>query len=301
MRIVLLGANGQVGWELRRALAPLGELTALTRGEADFADPERLRATVKRTDASVIVNAAAYTAVDQAEAEPDRAMRVNAEAVAALAAQARQTDAWLIHFSTDYVFSGDKAEPYVEDDSPAPLSAYGKSKLAGEQAVAASGCRHLLLRTSWVYAARGRNFVRTILRLAAERESLDVVDDQVGAPTAAELIADVTALCLHRLRHDPALARAASGTYHLAAAGATSWHGFARFIVAEAAREGMRLALSPDTVRAIPSRDYPQRARRPANSRLCTERLERAFGLRMPPWPMHAARVVHQLARQVRP
>ncbi len=298
MKILLFGANGQVGWELARSLAPLGELEAVGRPEADFEDLDRLRETVRRAAASILVNAAAWTAVEEAEDEPARALRVNAEAVALLAEEAKASGALLVHYSTDYVFAGEKPVAYTEDDPTGPLNAYGRSKLAGEEAIRASGCRHLVFRTSWVYAARGKNFVRTILRLARERTSLEVVDDQVGAPTSAELVADATALCLHRLRCEPSLAQRGAGTYHLAAAGETSWCRFARFVLQEAACAGMRLALAPEAVCAVSSRDVPQRARRPQNSRLDTARLERTFGLRMPHWRWHAARTVRQIARQ---
>lgn len=253
MKILLLGANGQVGWELQRALAPLGRLEICDRLRADLDRPESLAALVERIQPQVIVNAAAYTAVDKAESDAARSRRVNAESVEVLADAARSCDAWLVHYSTDYVFDGCKAAAYTEDDPVGPLSVYGQTKLEGEQAIQASGCKHLILRTSWVYAARGSNFIKTMLRLAAEREELRVIADQIGAPTSAELIADVSALLLYRLRHDRALAEQATGVYHLTAAGETSWHGYARFVVAKAAALDMSLKRGPTTsMRSVP-------------------------------------------------
>lgn len=298
MTILLFGASGQVGWQLARALAPLGRLVACDRTRANLADSGGLERLIGETAPEVIVNAAAYTDVDGAEQERDAARRINAEAPAVIAAAAKRADARLVHYSTDYVFDGASDRPYAEDDPAGPLNVYGESKLAGEEAVRAAGCRHLILRTSWVYAARGKNFVRTVLRLAAERDALDMVADQTGAPTAACLIADVTALMLYRLAADPALAGRADGTYHLAAAGATSWHGFARFIVAEAASAGLPLRLAPDAIRPIAAADYRRPARRPASSRLDTGKLERTFALTLPPWELHAGRAVAALAQR---
>ena len=280
MKVLLLGKDGQLGRALQRRLAGQGEVVALGRAEADLAVPGLPAGIVARHQPEVIVNAAAYTAVDRAESEPESAARVNAAAVDELAAAAAACGAWLIHYSTDYVFDGKKPGPYLETDPTQPLSVYGQSKRAGEVAIAASGCRHLVFRTSWVHAPGHANFIATILRLAAERDSLAVVDDQVGAPTGARLIAEVTAAAIAFLAEKPP----PSGIYHLAAAGETSWYGYARFIVAEARAAGARLRLAPEAIAAIASADYPQAARRPANSRLDTTSLRSTFGLDLPDW-----------------
>jgi dTDP-4-dehydrorhamnose reductase len=287
MRILLLGKNGQVGWELQRALAPLGELVALGR-DADLADGAGLAAVVARWAPQVIVNAAAHTAVDKAEAEPELAGRVNADAPGVLARWAAQSGAWLVHYSTDYVFDGGGSAPRDEDAPTAPLSVYGRSKLAGEQQIRASGCRHLILRTGWVYAARGGNFARTMLRLAAERDTLSVVADQIGAPTGAEFIADATAHALRQAQAAPALA----GTYHCVAAGETSWHGYAQYVIHAARAAGRPIKLPADGLRPIASSAYPTPATRPLNSRLATARLQAAFGLVPPPWQQGVQRVL---------
>lgn len=294
MKILLFGRNGQVGWELQRSLAPLGELIALDRRSelhADLAHPEGLRETVRRVAPQVIVNAAAHTAVDKAESEPELAHAVNALAPAALAEEAAAIGACLVHYSTDYVFNGSGTEPWHEEAPTAPLNTYGRTKLAGEGAIRASGCRHLILRTSWVYAARGGNFAKTMLRLARERETLSVVDDQFGAPTGAELIADVTAHALRALLDRAAL----SGTYHLAAAGETSWHGYAKHVIALAARLGASMKVRDEAIAAVPSSAFPTPARRPANSRLSTAKLSAAFGLTMPAWEVGVARLVDEV------
>jgi len=295
MNILLLGANGQVGWELQRALAPLGQLHICDRKRADLSQPESLAEIIDQIQPQIIVNAAAYTAVDRAETDKGTAKRVNAESVAVLASAARQQGAWLVHYSTDYVFDGSKKDSYVEDDPTAPLSVYGATKLEGENLIRASGCKHLILRTSWVYAARGNNFAKTMLRLAAEREELNVVADQIGAPTSAELIADVSALMLQRLIHDEALAAKASGIYHLVAQGETSWHGYAQFITAKAEGQGLLLKTAPSAIRPIRTEEYPVPAKRPANSRLCTDKLRRTFGLELPRWEHHAERLLAQI------
>jgi dTDP-4-dehydrorhamnose reductase len=289
MKILLLGANGQVGWELRRALPP-GEVTALGRAEADLSDLEGLRGVLERAKANIIVNAAAYTAVDKAETERDLAERINHEAVAVMADHAKKTDALLIHYSTDYVFDGTKPAPYVETDTTNPISVYGATKLRGENAIRASGCHHIIFRTSWVYAARGHNFVKTMLRLAQERDELSVVADQLGAPTSAALIAAVTAQALAK----PVLA----GTYHLTAGGETTWHGFAVMILAEAQRLGLKLRARPDRVKPIPTSAYPTPAKRPANSRLNTDKLRTALGLVLPGWDNQARSVVAALVNE---
>jgi len=275
MKILLTGCAGQLGRELKRSLASLGELVACDRRQLDLAQPEALRATVRAVAPTVIVNAAAYTAVDKAEAEPAAADAINAVASGVLADEARRLGALLIHYSTDYVFDGTKPAPYTEDDVPAPLSAYGRSKHTGELAIAASGARHLIFRTSWVYGLHGANFMKTMLRLGRERDELRVVGDQIGAPTWTRHLADVTALVLAR-RDIP------GGLYHLAAAGATSWHGYAEAIFAAAQAAGL-LEKSP-VVHRITSADYPLPAPRPANSRLDCSRLRRDLGLALPDW-----------------
>jgi dTDP-4-dehydrorhamnose reductase len=284
-RILLLGKNGQVGWELQRSLAILGEVVALDVDSAppwraDFLDTGSLAALVRAVAPTLIVNAAAHTAVDKAESEPDLVFAINAAAVGTLAREAAALGAWLVHYSTDYVFDGSGDVPWQEDDPTAPLSVYGRSKADGEALIRASGCRHLIFRTSWVYGARGENFAKTMLRLAATRDALNVIDDQIGAPTGAELLADVTAQAWRMAAERVEL----SGTYHAVAAGATSWHGYARHVIAFAKARGIALRVSPDDIRAIDSASYPQAAQRPKNSRLATDKLQRAFGLRLPPW-----------------
>jgi dTDP-4-dehydrorhamnose reductase len=286
MDILLLGPNGQLGWELRRSLAPLGRLHAWDRrcresaAFGDLAAPQSLAAAVRALRPDVVVNAAAFTAVDEAERAEPLAATVNADAPAALAAAMQEVGGLLLHYSTDYVFDGSGDQPRDEAAPTGPLSAYGRTKLAGEQAIRVSGCRHLILRTSWVHAARGGNFARTMLRLAAERDHLRVVDDQVGAPTGADLLADLSAHALRAVLRDPALA----GTYHACAAGEVSWCGYARHVIGWAKARGLALRASADDVEAIASRDFPTPARRPLNSRLDTRRLREAFGLCLPDW-----------------
>jgi dTDP-4-dehydrorhamnose reductase len=296
MKILLLGKDGQVGWELQRALAPLGELCAFGRADADFSQPESLRAVVARCAPDVIVNAAAYTAVDKAESDPTLARSVNALAPGVLAEEAAARGAWLVHYSTDYVFDGKKEGAYVENDATAPLSVYGRTKCEGEERIRASGARHLILRTSWVFAPRGGNFAKTMLRLAKERDSLNVIADQHGAPTGAELIADATALALRSLRAAGAGADAMSGTYHLAAGGATTWHGYARHVIERAGAHGAQLRAAPQAVQAIASEAWPTPAARPRNSRLDTQLFETTFGLQLPDWRHHVDRLIAELA-----
>lgn len=299
MKLLVLGGNGQVGWELERALAPLGDVVTLGREPSDglsgdLEDPEALRRTVRRLKPSVIANAAAYTNVDGAESEPQRAERVNAQAPGILAAEAGRLDALLVHYSTDYVFDGSGTRAWREDDAPAPLNVYGATKWRGEQAVRAADCRHLILRTQWVYAARGRNFLGTMLRLAAERDTLEVVDDQHGAPTGAELIADVTAHAIRLVAERAGLA----GTYHLTARGETTWHAYARFLIACARRAGLPVRVADDAIVPIASDAFPTVARRPHNGRLDIDRLERTFGVRLPDWRAGVARAVAEAARR---
>ncbi|HEX6996170.1 MAG TPA: dTDP-4-dehydrorhamnose reductase [Gammaproteobacteria bacterium] len=295
MRIVLLGGTGQIGWELRRALAPLGDVLALERSgddevSADLERPEPLRRALRRSRPDVIVNAAAYTDVDRAETEPERAARINAEGPRILASEAKRLDAWLVHYSTDYVFDGSGDRPWAEDDAAAPLSVYGRTKWEGEEAVRASGCKFLLLRTQWIYSARRRNFVSSMLRAAAERDTLEVVDDQTGAPTGADLVADVTAHVLRAVR-----VGAPAGTYHVAARGETTRCGYARFVVQRARRAGWPLELDERAIVPIASDERPTPARRPLNCRLRVDRLERTFGLRMPDWRPGVERVIAEL------
>ncbi len=276
--ILLLGRTGQVGWELERSLQSLGRVVACVRPEADLSRPETLCALVQRVRPDVIVNAAAYTAVDTAEQEENLAYLINAEAPAALAATARELNAWLVHYSTDYVFDGSSG-PYTETSATSPLNAYGRTKRAGEEAIQRSGCLHVILRTSWVYGARGKNFLNTMLRLACEREVLRIVDDQIGAPTWSRTIADVTATLLARLderRRDADLA----GIYHLASRGETSWYGFARLIVDET----RCLREASPRVEAILTADYPLPAQRPRDSRLDCRKLAEAFSVNLPEW-----------------
>ena len=296
MRILLLGKNGQVGWELQRSLAPLGELTALDRHGADglcgdLGNPEGIAATVRAVQPQLIVNAAAYTAVDKAESEPELARRINAAAPAVLAREAAAGGALLVHYSTDYVFDGSGQRPWREDDATAPLSVYGQTKLEAEQAILASGCAHLILRTSWVYAARGGNFAKTMLRLAQERERLTVIDDQWGAPTGAELIADVSAHAIAQTRQQPGKA----GIYHLAPAGETTWFQYAKHVIAQAQQAQAAIKIKATEILPIPTSAYPTPARRPHNSRLDTRKLQAAFGLSLPPWQRGVDRMLVEI------
>jgi len=296
MKILLLGKNGQLGWELQRSLAPLGELVALDRQGApglcgDLGEPDGLAATVRALRPDVIVNAAAYTAVDRAESEPDLARRINAHAPAVLAREAAACGALLLHYSTDYVFHGHGQRPWAEDDPTGPLNVYGQTKLAGEQAIVQAGCRHLILRTSWVYAARGGNFARTMLRLARQQPRLTVIDDQWGAPTGAELIADVSAHAIAQLRARPDKA----GIYHLAAAGETNWFSYAKHVIARAQSTQSAIEYVVKDILPIPSSAYPVAATRPHNSRLDTRKLRTAFDLHLPPWQAGVDRMLAEI------
>ena len=295
MKIVLFGKGGQVGWELQRALSPLGELVALdfdsTDFSGDFTDPAGLAATLRQLRPDIIVNAAAHTAVDKAESEPELARTINALAPGVLAQEAQALGAWLVHYSTDYVFDGSGVLAWKETDTPAPLSVYGRTKLEGEQLIQASGCKHLIFRTSWVYAARGGNFAKTMLRLAQERESLTVIDDQVGAPTGAELLADVTAHTLRQVLLRPQ----DGGLYHLAAGGETSWNGYAKHVIAQAERAQPAIKIVAKEVLAVPSSAFVTAAVRPHNSRLDTRRLQTTFGFRLPPWQQGVERMLAEI------
>jgi dTDP-4-dehydrorhamnose reductase len=282
LRLLVTGCNGQLGWELARALAPLGEVTATNRATLDLSRPETIAPAIRTLKPDVILNAAAYTAVDQAESEPVLAAAINTTAPAILAEEAKRSGALLVHYSTDYVFDGTKASPYTEEDATNPLSVYGKTKLDGERAIQASGCEHLILRTSWVYGPRGKNFLLTMLRLAHDKPVLRVVDDQIGAPTAVQTLAAATASILQCRQPGQ------SGLFHLTASGHTSWHGFAKLIVS--------LAGPPyPEVAAIPTSAYPTAAKRPLNSRLDCTKVAAQFGLQLPDWE----RVVREVMAQV--
>ena len=300
MKILLLGKNGQVGWELQRALAPLGELVAcdFDSGDglkADFAQPESLRPLIRAVRPDVIVNSAAHTAVDKAESEPDFARALNATAPGVVAQEAATLGALLLHYSTDYVFDGSGSAARDESAATGPLSVYGRTKLEGEALIRASGCAHLILRTSWVYAARGGNFARTMLKLAAERDKLNVIADQFGAPTGAELLADISAHALLRTRATPAL----GGTYHCVAAGETHWQGYASFVIEWARAHGVAIKVAADAVRAIPTSAYPTAAQRPLNSRLDTRKLQAAFDLKLPRWQAGVERMLTEVLPEV--
>lgn len=295
MKLLVTGANGQVGFELVRSLMPVGEVVALTRGECDLSQPDAIARVVDAHKPDVIINAAAYTAVDRAESEEELATRINGEAPAALALAARSVGALLLHYSTDYVFDGDKDSPWDESDPVSPLNAYGRSKLAGERAIVTSGADFIILRTTWVFAARGANFVRTMLRLGHERDTLKVVADQFGAPTWARNIADASAHLVVAAQRERAEGRFASEVLHLASQGETSWQGFATEIFAEFRRQRPDAVLRVASVAPIPSSEYPTPARRPANSRLDCSRLASRFGIRLPRWQDALARCLQEI------
>ncbi len=298
MKILLFGKNGQVGWELQRSLAPLGEVIALDRDSTaycgDFTDLVGLAKTVQAVGPDVIVNAAAHTAVDQAESEPELARTLNALAPGVLAQAAQSVGAWMLHYSTDYVFDGSGSRAWCEADGVAPVSVYGQTKLEGEQLIQLHCTQHLIFRTSWVYAARGANFAKTMLRLAKERETLSVIDDQFGAPTGAELLADASAHALRQVLHREHPRADLAGLYHLSASGTTTWHGYARFVLQTALDAGVELRVKPQDVVAVPSGSYPTAARRPLNSRLDCARLKTAFGLTLPPWQQGVLRMLSE-------
>lgn len=295
MKILLFGKSGQVGWELQRSLAPLGELVALDFDSqelcGDFSRPDGIAETVRAVAPDVIVNAAAHTAVDKAESEPEQARTINALAPAELACEAGKLGAWLVHYSTDYVFDGSGSTPWVETDSAGPLNVYGITKLDSEDAIIGSGCRHLIFRTSWVFAARGGNFAKTMLRLGQERDRLTVIDDQIGAPTGADLLADITA---HAIR-TAVLRQSVSGLYHLVAAGETSWYGYAQFVLNFARQAGVTLTVAADNILPVPSSAFPSPARRPKNSRLDTGKLQNTFNLNLPSWQIGVARMLTEI------
>jgi dTDP-4-dehydrorhamnose reductase len=296
MDILLFGPKGKVGWELQRSLASLGQVIPVARQgrdgmSGDLTDPKSLSATIQALSPDIIVNAAAYTNVDQAESEPGPARTVNARSLEVMAQEALMLDALLVHYSTDYVFSGAGSTPWHEDDSPEPANVYGLTKLEGEKAVRGSGCRHLIFRTSWVYALYGRSFLQTMLKLACAGKGLRVVDDQFGAPTGAELIADVTAHALRTVQKDKDLC----GTYHLAAAGETTWYDYTRLVISTAVEIGINVNVSAQEIVPVSSEEFPTPAPRPLNSRLNTSRLESTFGLCLPPWQEGVVRVLREL------
>ncbi len=295
MNILLLGKGGQVGWELQRSLAVLGQVTALDFDSqdhcGDFSQPDGVVATVRALCPDVIVNAAAHTAVDKAESEPDLARLLNATTPGRIAQEAKALGALLVHYSTDYVFDGSGSQPWAEGDATGPLSVYGATKLAGEQAIQASGCQHLILRTSWVYAARGGNFAKTMLRLAQERERLMVIDDQWGAPTGADLLADVTAHAIRHLQHRPQ----DGGLYHCVAAGETNWHSYANYVLAHARQTQAAIKIKATEVAPVPTSSFPTPAKRPHNSRLSCAKLQATFGLTLPPWQQGVARMLSEI------
>ena len=295
MNILLFGKGGQVGWELQRSLSVLGTVTALdfdsTEHCGDFANPSGVAETVRTLRPDIIVNAAAHTAVDKAESEADFARTLNATTPGAIAQEAAKLGAWLVHYSTDYVFDGSGSRPWVETDTPAPLSVYCRTKLEGEQLIAQAGPRHLILRTSWVYAARGGNFAKTMLRLAQERDRLTVIDDQWGAPTGADLLADVTAHALRHLRQRPQDA----GLYHCAAAGETNWNEYAKYVLAQVQKVQDAIEIKAKEVAPVPTSAFPTPAVRPRNSRLNTDKLQHTFGLQMPHWQAGVARMLTEI------
>ena len=295
-RFLITGANGQLGFELQRALAPLVEVVAFARADCDLSDPDSIRSAVRAAKPDVILNAGSYTAVDKAESEPDLACAINATATGVIGEEAAKLGVLVIHYSTDYVFDGTKAEAYLETDIPNPLGVYGMTKLAGEQALAASGAMHLIFRTSWVYGLNGKNFIKTILRLASERSELKIVADQFGAPTGAALLADVSAHVAARYLREGADSFP-FGLYHLVASGETSWHELARHVVAKATTADWKLQATPDRILPITTSQYPTPAARPANSRLNTSKFSEAFGLQLPDWRIGVDQVMDKLVQ----
>ena len=299
MKILLLGANGQVGWELRRSLAPLGEIRAYDRHTGNLQKLDDLSRLIRDFSPEAIVNAAAYTSVDKAESELDEAILINSKAVEFLAKEAKLLNAWFIHYSTDYVFDGLKSGAYIETDTPNPQSVYGQTKYDGEESIKESKVKHLIFRTAWVYSKRGTNFIKTMIQLAKKQDELKVVNDQIGAPTGAELIADVTALCLYQIAQYNNSAHNLSGTYHLTPTGETSWHGFAQFIITEALGLGVKFRASFENVQAISTSEYPLPAKRPSNSLLDTKKICNTFNVYMPPWQTHVERLFKELYSQI--
>lgn len=296
MNILITGSTGQVGFELRRQLATLGDILAPNRAALDLSDASAVTAYLAQHQPDLIVNAAAYTAVDNAESDKAMAERLNAKLPAQLAAYCQKNNRWLIHYSSDYVYTGEGETPWQESDATGPCNAYGATKLAGDEAVTNSGCQHLIFRTSWVYSAFGKSFLATMLRLGAERSALSIVGDQIGAPTPARLIALITQQALAKLGSGQTGNALESGVYHLAPKGTTSWHGFACEIFQQAKQTGLPLAITPEGVTAIPTAEYPTPATRPLNSRLTVDKIEKALGIQMPSWQSQLALTVEEIA-----
>jgi len=295
MKILLLGANGQVGWELERSLAPLGQLQSCNRHTANLEDLDSIKKIIHNYVPDIIVNAAAYTDVDKAESEENRAYSINYKAVDFLARESKRIDAWFIHYSSDYVFDGKKLDPYVELDEPEPLSIYGKSKFKGEQSVVESGCKYIIFRTSWVYSTRGNNFVKTMIRLGKEKDRLNIVSDQIGAPTSARLIADISSLCLYRLSYDKNLAKNVSGIYHLSSSGKTSWYGLAKYIINESKNLGDTFLVGSESIHPISTSEYQLPAIRPHNSLLKTQKICNTFSIHLPYWKVPLKRTLQEI------
>ena len=295
MKILLFGKNGQVGWELQRSLSSVGELVALDTDDqmpcGDFTRLEDIIQTIHSVSPDIIVNAAAYTAVDKAESESALAHTINTQAPKILAQESLKIGAWLVHYSTDYVFDGNGTKPWKETDPTAPINIYGSTKLEGEKAVINSGCKHLIFRTSWIYSARGENFIKTMIRLAQSRDHLSVIDDQIGAPTGAELLADVTAHSICTALRQPQV----SGLYHLAAKGEISWYGYANFVLDKARQSGIKLQVQAENIRPVTTDVFPQTARRPGNSRLNTKKIEHTFDLTLPLWQTGVTRMLTEI------
>jgi dTDP-4-dehydrorhamnose reductase len=294
MRILLLGAQGQVGWELQRSLSCLANVSAHARNTADLSLPSTIVSLIQSERPDIVINAAAYTAVDQAETDEDTAYQVNAKTVELIAAECKAVNAMLIHFSTDYVFDGQKETPYDEQDETYPQLVYGASKCAGEEAIVASDCDYFILRTSWVYAARGNNFAKTMLKLASEKTSLSVVNDQFGAPTSAEFLADIVALIVSRVKSDALFIHNNTGFYHVVASGETTWFGFAQYVLEQAEYLGYTLNVAAKDIQPVPTSDFPRPAKRPANSRLSTQKLCDLLNISIPRWQFYVSRMVNE-------
>ncbi len=289
MKILLLGADGQVGWHLRKSLVTVGDLKVCSKYEANLEDAEQVKRILQNYKPNIIVNAAAYTAVDNAEKEIEKANIINSIALDLLSSEAKNLNAILVHYSTDYIFDGKKITPYTENDKPNPLSIYGKTKLDGENKIIESGCKYLIFRTSWVYSARGNNFIKTIIKLAKEKEYLNIVSDQIGSPTSANYIADVTAHCLQNLSEDR------YGIYNITSSGKTSWYELATFIIGQIVKYDIEIKTTIKNIKPIPTEDYPLPAKRPKNSKLCTDKIQRTFNLDIPNWQYHVKLILEDL------
>ncbi|RTK94149.1 MAG: dTDP-4-dehydrorhamnose reductase [Rickettsiales bacterium] len=298
MRILLFGKNGQVGWELSSALASLGEVISFGSNEVNFTNIDSIRDCVKRYKPNIIVNAAAYTAVDNAESNQEEAYLINSEAVRVLAEEALHINALFVHYSTDYVFDGQKELPYTEEDLPNPLSVYGKTKLQGDKFIQESGCRYLIFRISWIFCSYEKNFARTILKLAKERDVLKIVNDQIGSPTDAKLVATITSLILYRIINNNDFTNSVNEIYNLTSAGETSWHGFAFALIQQAQSLGAKLRCAPENVKAITTVEYPLPAKRPFNSTLNINKLQTTFALQLPSWELYSYRLVKELVER---